>query len=153
LQIKLVKDAEDCEVVAAAAARRKVAMTELESLCAALEEQRKRSYPRCCALFVVGSLSASSDAGDCADAPSDGGPAGRIRWKINFWWSEKGPILTSAVVILTSRWVFFLIFKRGAGGGGLFGLTGHFGKIKNTHTKHNKIIIIIIIKKYKSPFI
>ncbi|KAH9571253.1 hypothetical protein CY35_02G085500 [Sphagnum magellanicum] len=50
-------------------------MTELESLCAALEEQRKRSYPRCCALFVVGSLSASSDAGDCADAPSDGGPA------------------------------------------------------------------------------
>jgi hypothetical protein len=81
-------------------------MTELESLCAALEEQRKRPYPRCCALFVVGSLSASSDAGDCADAPSNG-PAGRIRWKINFWWSEKGPILTSGDLKILRRWGLF----------------------------------------------
>jgi hypothetical protein len=89
-------------------------MTELvESLCAALEEQRKRPYPRCCALFVVGSLSASSDAGDCADAPSNG-PAGRIRWKINFWWSEKGPILTNGefkfCVDGVCLFVFFFFF-------------------------------------------
>jgi hypothetical protein len=104
-------------------------MTELESLCAALEEQRKRPYPRCCALFVVGSLSASSDAGDCADAPSDG-PAGRIRWKINFWWSEKGPILTNGEFKFCVDGVCFFSFL-----GELFGLTGHFGKIKkNTHT-------------------
>ncbi len=124
MKIKLVKNAEDCEVVAssresegAAATQRKVAMMDLESLCAALEEQLKRPYPRWCALFVVESLSASSDAGDCADAPSDG-PAGRIRWKkINFWWSEKGLILTSGDFKFCVDGVcfkfYFILFSRG----------------------------------------